>query len=215
MADLYHIAAHPRERTDEPFPCLVLLHGRGSHEQDLFGLVPELPKQFLVVSVRAPLTLDWGGYQWYEFDQTGVPDAKMLAEASGRLRDLVTSLPGRFPVDPARVTLLGFSQGALMAGYLALTEPALISAAVMLSGYLPAEMEADAALVKGKPFFMAHGTEDPVLPVLLARQARLCLENFGVDLEYHEYPMPHAVIPQELGDLNAWWEKRDRKSALL
>nr|ALG05223.1 phospholipase/Carboxylesterase [uncultured bacterium 5E7] len=206
---LEHLTAWPRVQGQEPHPCLVLLHGRGSNEQDLFGLVPELPKQPLVVSVRAPFPFPWGGWFWYDLSgEQHVPDPETFASSMSQLREFLGELPARYPIDPARLYLLGFSQGALMSGCLTLAQPGLVRATAMLSGYLPlhAPLETDDAGVAGKPIFMAHGQYDNVLPVVMGRQARMHLETLKADVEYHEYPMDHQVVEQEMADLRRWFE---------
>jgi len=205
---LQHLVAWPREQADRPHPCLVLLHGRGSNEQDLFGLVPQLPKRPLVLSVRAPHPFAWGGYFWYEFTgEQGRPDEATLNSSLDQLRDLLAALPEQYQVDASQVYLLGFSQGALMAGTLTLKEPQLVAGTVMLSGYLP-DIDVTVEGMTGKPVFMAHGTNDGVLPVVMARQARLRLEDLRAELEYHEYPMEHEVSLDELKDLQCWFGAR-------
>ena len=206
---LEHLTAWPRVQGQEPHPCLVLLHGRGSNEQDLFGLVPELPKQPLVVSVRAPFPFPWGGFFWYDLSgEQHVPDPETFSSSMAQLRELLAELPSRYPIDPARLYLLGFSQGALMSGCLTLAQPGLVRATAMLSGYLPlhAPLETEEAGVAGKPIFMAHGQYDNVLPVVMGRQARMHLETLKADVEYHEYPMDHQVVEQEIADLRHWFE---------
>lgn len=212
VAELFHLVSWPRENAPEPHACIVLLHGRGSNEQDLFGLVPELPKQPLIVSVRAPFPFPFGGYFWYDLGgQDYRPDPSTFESSLTQLREFVQSLPSRYPVDPAQVVLLGFSQGALMSGCLTLSSPELVAATVMLSGYLPvdAPFTTDEAGLTGKPLFVAHGSHDGVLPVVLGRQARMHLENLKADVEYHEYPMDHQVVMEEIADLNRWFERQD------
>ena len=203
---LHHLVSWPRAQADAPHPALVLLHGRGSHEQDLFGLVPALPKRPVVISVRAPFPMAWGGFYWYELGSGGEADRPSLDSSLEQLQELVVGLPEQYQVDPAQLYLLGFSQGALMSGHFTLAHPELVAGTVMLSGYLRSPHIGGA--VTGKPFFMAHGSTDGVLPVVLARQARLQLEGLGVDLEYHEYAMEHQVIEPELDDLGRWFEAR-------
>jgi phospholipase/carboxylesterase len=192
----------------------VLLHGRGSNEQDLFGMVPELPKQPLVVSVRAPFPFpaEWGGgYFWYDLSgERHVPEPKTFESSLQQLEEFVRKLPSQYPVDPSRLYLLGFSQGALMSGCLTLAHPELMAGTVMLSGYLPlqSDLATDEAGVAGKPIFVAHGTHDSVLSIVLGRQARMHLETLKADVEYHEYPMDHQVVMEELAALRAWFEKR-------
>lgn len=211
MADLFHLVSWPRDTASEPHACIVLLHGRGSNEQDLFGLIPELPKQPLVVSVRAPFAFPFGGYFWYDLGaQNHSPDPETFASSLQQLSEFVQELPSHYPVDPARVYLLGFSQGALMSGCLTLSQPQLMAATVMLSGYLPVEapFETDEAGIAGKPIFMAHGSYDSVLPVIMGRQARMRLENLKAEVDYHEYSMDHQVVMDELAELRSWFEAR-------
>jgi len=208
---LEHLTAWPRVERQEPHPCLLVLHGRGSNEQDLFGLAPELPKQALVVSVRAPFPFPWGGYFWYDMGgEQHVPDPATFDSSMAQLREFIAELRSRYPIDPAQLFLLGFSQGALMSGCLTLAEPGLMKATVMLSGYLPLQspLAVNEAGVAGKPMFVAHGQYDNVLPVVMGRQARMHLETLKVDVEYHEYPMDHQVVEAELQDLRRWFERQ-------
>lgn len=203
--DLFHLVSWPREQAAAPHPCLVLLHGRGSDEQDLFSLVPELPRRPLVVSVRAPFPFPWGGFFWYDLtNNQPKPDVQTMSRSLDELREFIAALPSRYQVDPAQVYVLGFSQGSLMSGCLTLANPELIAGTVMLSGYLPAET--GTGDVTGKPVFMAHGSNDGVLPVVLGRQARLFLEGRGASVDYHEYAMDHQIIPDELRAVRRWFE---------
>ncbi|MBV9119885.1 MAG: phospholipase [Chloroflexi bacterium] len=204
---LFHLVSWPREPVDPPYACLVLLHGRGSNEQDLFGMVPELPRRAVVLSVRAPNPFPWGGYFWYELKtEHGGPDELTLNSSLKELHSLLETLPDTYQVDPAQIYLLGFSQGALTSGCLLVSHPEMIAGAAMLSGYLPEGLTPEG--IAGKAVFMAHGSADSVLPVVLGRQARLKLEGAGADVEYHEYPMDHQVSEAELSDLRHWFAAR-------
>ncbi len=209
---LEHLISWPRTAAEPPHPCIVLLHGRGSNEQDLFGLVPELPRRPAVVSLRAPLAFPWGGFAWYELsDQSAKPDQRTLDGSLAQLTSFVGELPAKYDVDPTRVYVLGFSQGALMANCLLLTQPSKVAAAAILSGYLPLQnsLDVNRAGLTGKRVFQAHGSDDDVLPITLGRQGRVHLEGLGVDVEWHEYQMAHQVIEDELRDLRAWFKRQE------
>ena len=208
---LEHLTAWPRVESQEPYPCVVLLHGRGSNEQDLFGLTPELPKQPLVVSVRAPFPFPWGGWFWYDVSgEQHMPEPDTFASSMSQLREFISELPSRYPIDANGLFLLGFSQGALMSGCLTLAEPSLVKATAMLSGYLPlsSPLATDEQGIAGKAMFVAHGQYDNVLPVVMGRQARMHLETLKADVDYHEYPMDHQVVEAELQDLRNWFERQ-------
>jgi phospholipase/carboxylesterase len=185
------------------------LHGRGADEQDLFGLAEELDPRLYVVSARAPLSFG-PGFAWYHLLDIGNPDLTSFRASLDALTRFVAELPTTYPVDPSRIYTLGFSQGAVMAGSLALVHPERPAGTVMLSGYLPldAGLAVDVAGLAGRVVFLGHGTLDPVIPVTAARLARDYFTRVGAQLTYREYPIPHAIGPQELADAAAWLSTR-------
>jgi phospholipase/carboxylesterase len=195
-------------------PLLLLFHGIGSNEEDLIGLEPYLDERFTIVSARAPHSYGYGGYAWFEIDwqPNGIRIDRQQAVAS---RDLIVSFVGEavaaYGADPARVYLLGFSQGAMMSGWVTLTEPELIAGAVLMSGRIPDEVRSQIAAperLSGKPFLVTHGLMDQVLPIANGRASRDLLQQLPVDLTYHEYPMAHEVSAQSLSDVVAWLSAR-------
>jgi phospholipase/carboxylesterase len=207
---LVYSVRHPEGLTpDEGYPLLLLLHGYGSNEQDLMGLSPYLDARFLLVSVRAPHPLDTGGYAWFPLDFTPqglVPDFAQAVFARRQLVELLDELKSEYPVDPAQVFLLGFSQGASMAVGLGLGLAEAVSAVVSLSGYCPPEVvpEVLASGLEGLPVFMTHGLYDPVIPIGQGQESRDVVARLPVALEYREYPMGHEINTECLQDLVAW-----------
>jgi phospholipase/carboxylesterase len=192
---------------EPPHPCLLLLHGRGADERDLLGLAPWLPPSLFLVAARAPLPVPGlGGYQWHDLLGTGTPEPVSFLRTVERLQRFVGELPAAYPVDPGRLFVLGFSQGAAMTLALTGAAPQAVAGAVALSGYLPPGARTEG--LAGKPVFVAHGTVDPVLPVSLGRAARDALQAAGADLTYREYPLAHQIGEQELADVSAWLEER-------
>lgn len=204
-ASLYHRVLRPREETSGQPPALLMLHGRGSNEMDLIDLAGALDGRFLTLSPRAPFALGFG-YHWYELSRVGVPDPQTFEQGLATLRRFVHEAVDGYGIDPAQLYVLGFSQGAVMTGALALTNPPLVAGAVMLSGYLPLHsgLPIDEPALAGRPYFVAHGTQDAVIPVTFGREARAYLERVAVDLTYHEYPMAHQVENAELQAIGAW-----------
>ena len=210
---LIHLVRQPPAATERP-PLLVLLHGYGSNEHDLFGLVPYLDQRFFVVSVRAPYTIMPGGYGWFElnFAPNELRFNPLQAETSRQqLIQFIDEAIHAYETDAARTFLLGFSQGATMAASVALTQPTLVAGAALLSGWVPLELlsnVADAEQLSSKPFFVSHGTIDPVLPVQLGRDSRDTLTKLSVALTYREYQMGHEVILESLQDVTAWLKEQ-------
>jgi phospholipase/carboxylesterase len=207
-ASLVHQVA-PARAGEAPHPTLLLLHGRGADELDLLGLGPELDPRFFIVSARAPYA--WmGGYRWYELEGPGREDAASFGHSLGVLQGFVEELTAAYPVHPTRLFLLGFSQGAVMANALTLSAPQRVAGAVLLSGFQPNldSFTVDAEGIKGKPFFVAHGTLDPLLGVELGRTTRQTLSRLGADVTYREYDMGHQIIAPELADFDTWLKER-------
>jgi phospholipase/carboxylesterase len=195
---------------EPPHPVLLLLHGRGADEADLLGLAPHLDPRFFVVSARAPYQFFGDGYAWYQSLGPGQPDEASFHSGLASLRTFVAELASAYPVDPAAIYLLGFSQGSTMSNALTLTAPELVAGAVLLSGSRPALDEAAVKreALRGKPVFAAHGTFDAVVPVAMGRAVQGNLLELGLDLTYREYEMDHQIIGPELADFDAWLKAR-------
>ncbi|MGZ6304315.1 MAG: alpha/beta hydrolase [Ktedonobacteraceae bacterium] len=206
---LVHLVRQPLTVADAP-PLLLLLHGVGSNEHDLFELAPFLDKRFLIISVRAPNTLGAGSYAWFEVNFT--PQGPIInpqqAEASRQtLITFVQEAITTYGADPKQVYLMGFSQGAIMSASVALTQPELVAGAVLMSGRILPEIQPSIASneeLSGFPFLVVHGTADMVLPISYGRASRELLSSLPVDLTYHEYPMGHEVSQASLSDVTAW-----------
>jgi phospholipase/carboxylesterase len=206
---LVHLVRQPEIEANTP-PLLLLLHGIGSNEHDLYGLAPFLDQRFLIISVRAPLTLGPGSYAWFDVDFTpqGMVINPEQAEASRKtlitfLQEAVTA----YGADPERIYLMGFSQGAIMSASVALTRPELVAGVVLMSGRILPEIQpliASNEELSGLPFLVVHGTADMVLPISHGRASRELLSSLPVDLTYHEYPMGHEVNQESLADVTTW-----------
>jgi len=187
-------------------PLLVMLHGRGADEHDLFALAPAFDPAFAIASVRAPLALPEGGYTWSESRAVGRAAPESLrATLTWLQRWLDTLSAGR--ADPQRIYLMGFSAGMAMASALLFDQPARYSGAVLLSGALP--FDTDLSITKGRltdvDLFYAHGSFDTVIPAdLVDRTARYLTERSGARLDARTYPIAHEINAAELADITNW-----------
>jgi phospholipase/carboxylesterase len=187
-----------RPAAGEPAGALVLLHGRGADEQDLFPLLDAIdPERRLHgYTPRAPLALPPGGAHWYVVQRVGYPDPASFATGFADLTAWLDALP--FPAE--RIVLGGFSQGAVMSYAAGLgagrPRPAALAA---LSGFLPVvdgwSLRADEPF---PPIYAAHGTHDPVIPVEFGRRAREELDAAGAEVRWHEFTGAHWVDPASL-----------------
>ena len=200
MGDLHHRIQPPARRTPNP-PGLLVLHGWGADETDLLALAPLLDDRLLVISPRAPLTLDWG-YGWYRFSAESGADAAGFDEALARLAAFAVDLPARYAIDRAHFFALGFSQGAVMATALSLVQPALFRGAMLLSGRFPtAPME---GRLEGMPVFVGHGRHDPLIPASHATALAEELTKRGADVTLRLYDYGHEISVDTVRDLTTW-----------
>ena len=203
---LYHLVKEPKVILDKN-PVLILLHGFGSNEEDLFSFASELPDHYYIISARAPKSLAPYGYAWFDiqFDMYGnktTNDAEAL-EAKQMVIDFIDEMVAKYPIDPKNVNLIGFSQGAILSYAIALTQPEKVNKIVALSGYFKKEL-LDTYLAKDAyahlEFFVSHGTVDQVISIEDARKIPGILNELDIKNEYHEYPVGHGVAPQNFYD---------------
>ena len=204
--------------TENPEGALVLFHGRGADENDLYPLLDFVdPEHRLVAATpRGPLSLPPGGAHWYIVREIGFPDRETF-DASYRLTgDWLAAFAEETGVPPDRTVLGGFSQGAVMSYALGLgygrPRPAAL---IALSGFIPTvdgfELDLSRPL---PPIAIGHGTYDPVISVEWSRRAKAELERSGAEVLYREYPLPHAVDPRYLSELSSWLADLPARSSM-
>ncbi|MDJ1115498.1 alpha/beta hydrolase [Microbacterium dauci] len=196
----------PAERAGRPL--LVLLHGYGSNEEDLFGLVPHLPEAFVVASVRAPLSprFPMPGYSWFTIDGVEGRDPDEVQASADAVLAFIDEVGGDAPL----VGLLGFSQGGVISLQALRTRPHGIAFAVNLAGYaFPEPVPSDVELADVKPpVFWGRGALDPVIPQPFIEHTAQWLPEH-VDLSGRVYPgLAHAVSAEELHDVHVFLAKQ-------
>ena len=216
---LVHLVRQPIVEADTP-PLLLLLHGVGSNENDLFGLAPYLDERFLIISVRAPNTLGSGSYAWFDVDFTprGPVIDPAQAEASREaLIDFIGEAITAYGVNPNQVYMMGFSQGAIMSASVALTRPDLVAGVALMSGRILPEIQSLMAApeeLEGLPILVVHGVADTILPINHGHASRQLLASLPVELTYHEYPIGHEVSQESLADVSSWLSAQLDKAQL-
>jgi phospholipase/carboxylesterase len=211
--NLHYLVQEPKVKHDKN-PLLLLLHGYGSNEEDLFSFAPELPDDSYVISVRAPYDLQPYGHAWYaiyfDADENKFSDNEQAKESVELITHFIDEIVKKYPIDESNIALIGFSQGAILSYATALTYPEKIAKVVALSGYFNQEIipeVIDTEAISHLKFFVSHGSVDQVIPVDWARKAKPALENLGLEVEYQEYPIGHGVSPKNFFDLKAWLQK--------
>jgi phospholipase/carboxylesterase len=201
-------AAGPNVR--EPW-LLVLMHGVGSNEQDLFGLARLMPPQFHVLSLRAPYVLSPDAYAWFEFEVLPDGERRINEEQERESRflvgEMVASASQQLGVPPERVVVGGFSQGGIMALSLLLTQPAKVRAAMVWHGRLLQQAAAHIAApeaFEGKALWVSHGSADNVIPPSAAEATRELARGLPLALSGADFPGGHEIRPAELQGALAW-----------
>ena len=199
---------------------LVLMHGVGSNEQDLFSLAPQIPERFHVLSLRAPFRMGPGAHAWFDFsiEPNGERTINEAQEAQSRAlaAQTIASAAEQLGIPPERVVVGGFSQGGIMALSLLLTQPALMQAAMVWHGRLLTQMLPQAAppdALRGKQMWLSHGTHDNVIPLAHAQAIAHHMAPLPVTLAYHEFPGAHEIRPSELAATVTWLESLSTKPA--
>lgn len=210
------------ETGPKPTFTIIWMHGLGADGHDFEPLVPELLEDGMPVlrfvfphaPVR-PVTIN-NGYQmraWYDIigiDRRSAEDFAGIKASAAGLADLIKRENER-GIETSRIALAGFSQGGAMALHLGTRHPDKLAGVIALSCYLPLARELGAeksAANQSTPIFMAHGTQDPVVPYGLGEESRRTLESAGYAVEWHSYPMPHSLCEPEVSDLRRWLASR-------
>lgn len=205
-----------------PTGSVIWLHGLGADGHDFEAIVPELrlPETlslrfvFPHAPVR-PVTIN-GGMEmraWYDIfslERAGPTDEEGIRQSAVILEDLMAREQER-GIDRDKIVVAGFSQGGVIALHTALRSTTRLAGVMALSTFLPLQDAfqkevidaADAGWLE-LPVFMAHGSLDPMIPCQIGRASADLLVNAGFAVEWHDYPMAHAVCAEEIADIRAW-----------
>jgi phospholipase/carboxylesterase len=207
---LEYLIKEPKIKLDKN-PLLLLIHGYGSNEEDLFSFAAELPDNYYIVSGRAPYNMQYGSYAWYainfDADQNKFSDNEQARNSRDLIAKFIDELVENYPVDNTNITLIGFSQGTILSYAVALSHPEKVQRVVAMSGYINLEILEENYLKNSftnLKIFASHGTVDQVIPVEWGRKAKPFLDNLGIETTYKEYPIGHGVSPQNFYDFKNW-----------
>ncbi len=186
---------------------LVMLHGYGSNEEDLFSFVPTLPEDWLIVSLRAPKDSPYGGYSWYDIDFSSADrfiDIEEATDAMKSILNLIRDIKEEYQLTE-RTHLMGFSQGGILSYSMALTYPELFNKIAILSAYpetkILQNISKDKKAFTEMRFFISHGMEDVVIPLDMGRTAADMLYDLGCFFSFREYVSGHNINQKNYMDL--------------
>tara|TARA_B110000967_G_scaffold32345_1_gene30822 strand:+ start:376 stop:1029 length:654 start_codon:yes stop_codon:yes gene_type:complete len=195
----------------ENAPLLIMLHGYGSDENDLFSFANELPEELFIISLKAPYPLQPQGNAWYaiNFDAeqnkwNDNDEAKLSMEILIKCIDMACET---YPVNKNNISLLGFSQGTILGMATALNHPSKIKNVIGLSGYINHDIlpkNTNDLDYSNLNFYCSHGTVDQVIPIDWARQTPVFLKSLNIKHTYSEFPVGHGVTPNNFYELRDW-----------
>ncbi len=209
---LYYIFKEPKIKSAEP-PVIILMHGVGSNEKDLFSFANQLPDSFLVISLRAPITIGNDSYAWYHLTfENGTRVGNPIEAEASRLMIIkfINQLKTKHAYNEKRIYLCGFSQGAIMAYSIGLTIPEKIKGIAIMSGRLLEEVKpliTPKEKLKKLNVFISHGANDGVITINYARDAITYLKSLGITPTYKEYPEVHTISNGMFTDMLNWIKK--------
>lgn len=197
---------------DGPFPAIIALHGWGASAHDLLGLAPVLfDGKAIMLCPQGEVAVPFGGgqygYGWFPLRVGQPPDVEAFERAADSLRVFLDAALARYPIDPRKVVLAGFSQGGMMGYELALREPARFAGLAALSSWFPPPLVERLPKLpehEGFPVLVLHGTRDDRIDVEMARQSRESLRPYGVAMTYREFDMGHEIRPDALRVFLQW-----------
>jgi phospholipase/carboxylesterase len=207
LPELAHLV---REAAGDPEGALILLHGRGVDETDLFPLLDELDpeRRLFGLTPGAPLTgIPPGGRHWYVVERVGQPDEGTFIASLRATTEFIDEALRTRGITWERTVIGGFSQGTAVSYAIALGEGRPRPAGILaLSGFLPSVSgwPTDIGARKGLPVYIAHGSLDAMIPVQFGRSAAEALEQAGLDVTFRESSMPHTIDPALLPEMRRW-----------
>ncbi|WP_297814977.1 dienelactone hydrolase family protein [uncultured Polaribacter sp.] len=208
---LEYIERLPKKNSEKPAPLLVLLHGYGSNEMDLYSFADELQDELHIVSLRAPHSLGGQGFAWYSInfdaDQNKFSDLDEARVSQSKIAEFIDTFIANNEIDTNKIFVLGFSQGAILSYGLSLNS-SKIQHVIALSGYLNEDLIKSWPKEHTTDYFISHGSVDQVIPVTLARKAPVILTEKGIANSFQEYPVGHGVHPQNFYDFKSWIGER-------
>lgn len=197
----YQIA---REPETAPKRAVLLLHGRGSDEEDLLPLAGLFGLEAWIASLRAPYPFG-PGYAWYGLSADGGVNVAQFLESVDVVSHFIDQISDRFSVP---VFLMGFSQGGLMAAHVALMRSGRGLGGIMALSAPPPPVAVEPGRLNEFPVFWAHGLKDPVVTWDRGQSMHETLQASGADLSSHQYSMGHTIVNEEIDDIRRWFHQR-------
>jgi phospholipase/carboxylesterase len=215
MNDLPFFHIHKKSNLENsPSPLLLMVHGYGSNEQDLFSFSRAIPEKFTIVSIRGDIEIQYNGFAWYnitiDFNGKKSYDINKAIKSRDNIIKVIEICKKIYNIDPNNVNLMGFSQGSMLVNAVALTYPEQIRNVISLSGAFDKNIIniSKTSSLEGLSFYISHGLNDEILPFNLSKQSIEILSENNIDHVFEEYPIGHGVSPENFKSMLSWLIKK-------
>ncbi len=209
---MYYIVKEPKIKKEKN-PAIILIHGYGSNEEDLFSFADHLQEEAYVFSLRAPYEIDGFGFAWYaiNFDaqMNKFSDHEQAKSSIDLIAKFIDEVNAKYSL--STISLIGFSQGSILSLALSFRYPNKVNNIIALSGYLNRDILPeiiDTIQIQKIKYFISHGIDDQVIPVDWARKTEPFFNQYQLSFEYKEYPVGHTVHPQNFWDFKNWLDEK-------
>lgn len=192
-------------------PLIILIHGYGSNEKDLFSLIDYLPKEAYIISLRGPIELFNNSYAWYDiyvdannkfYDHEG---AKKIRDELSKFIDEIIKHPN---IDSDNITLIGFSQGAILSHAISYSYPGKIKNIMALSGVIDEKIMKRADLKPKTNIYVSHGTNDNMIDYHISRESLNFYKSKDIDFTFESYDQGHGINKKNLKSLIIWLKEK-------
>ena len=200
-----------RKSKDIKSPLIILIHGYGSNEKDLFSLIDYLPKEAYIISLRGPIELFNNSYAWYEiyvdannkfYDHEG---AKKIRDELSKFIDEIIKCPN---IDSDNITLIGFSQGAILSHAISYSYPGKIKNIMALSGVIDEKIMKRADSKPKTNIYISHGTNDNMIDYHISRESLNFYKSKNIDFTFESYDQGHGINEKNLKSLVIWLKEK-------
>ena len=200
-----------RKSKDIKSPLIILIHGYGSNEKDLFSLIDYLPKEAYIISLRGPIELFNNSYAWYDiylgankkfYDHEG---AKKIRDELSKFIDEIIKHPN---IDSDNITLIGFSQGAILSHAISYSYPGKIKNIMALSGVIDEKIMKRADLKPKTNIYVSHGTNDNMIDYHISRESLNFYKSKDIDFTFESYDQGHGINEKNLKSLIIWLKEK-------
>ena len=192
-------------------PLIILIHGYGSNERDLFSLIDYLPKKAYIISIRGPIELFNNSYAWYDiyidnnsklYDHEG---AKQVRDELSKFIDDIIKYPN---IDSDNVTLIGFSQGAILSHAISYSYPGTIKNIMAISGVIDEKIMKRTHLKPKTNIYISHGTNDNLIDYQISKESLNFYKSKNIDFTFESYEQGHGINEKNLESLIKWLNEK-------